>query len=128
ATKQPPTTCSTTRNGVATPRPMADASAARNGTVGSLPSRTSTSGIHYEPPVPFDLDTRETQKWRNRIIDADLYWSHLKYDGDLLITRNSKDFIERGRREALLKLGGRGIEVPTDAVQWAAIALNDPAG
>jgi hypothetical protein len=83
-------------------------------------------GMQYEPPNPFDPAARATQRWRNRIIDADLYWSHLKYNGDLFVTKNSKDFIDGGRRDALLALGGRGIEVPTEAVQWVSQALTDP--
>jgi hypothetical protein len=78
----------------------------------------------YEPPKSFDSSTREAQLWRNQIIDADLYWSHVKFDGDLFVTRNSKDFIDGGRRERLLALGGSGIEVPPDAVPWVARAVN----
>lgn len=80
-------------------------------------------GKDYEPPVPFDAASRAVQNWRNRIIDAELYWSHLKFVGDLFVTRNSDDFIKNGRREQLLAFGGRGIEVPTDAVPWVVRAL-----
>lgn len=82
-------------------------------------------GKDYDQPAPFDPAARQVQNWRNRIIDAELYWSHLKFDGDLFVTRNSDDFIRNGRREQLLAFGGRGIEVPTDAVRWVDEALSN---
>lgn len=77
-------------------------------------------GQSYDPPAKFDETSRETQAWRNRIIDVEMYWSHINNDGDLFVTRNSKDFIDGGRREGLLAFGGSAIEVPPDAVSWVS--------
>lgn len=77
-------------------------------------------GRSYDPPVAFNETSRATQEWRNKVIDVEMYWSHIRNDGDLFVTRNSKDFINDGRRERLLEFGGRGIEVPTEAVGWVS--------
>ncbi|GAB3659970.1 hypothetical protein [Glycomyces tarimensis] len=81
-------------------------------------------GKRYDPPVDFDPTSKATREWINRVIDAEMYWSHLKGDGDLFVTRNSKDFIDGGRRERLLAFGGRAVEVPPDAVQWVDKTLS----
>jgi hypothetical protein len=82
-------------------------------------------GESYDPPADFDETSPATQAWRNKIIDVEMYWSHVKNDGHLFVTRNSRDFIDDGRRERLLELfGGRGIEVPTDAVGWVSQNLD----
>lgn len=70
-------------------------------------------------PEP-DESSQAYRDWRNRIIDVEMYWSHIKNDGDLFVTRNTRDFIKGGRRERLLEFGGRGIEAPTEAEEWLA--------
>lgn len=78
-------------------------------------------GKSPDPPAEFDETSPETQDWKNRIIDVEMYWSHIKNDGDLFVTRNSKDFIDDGRRERLLdEFGGRWIAVPPAAVAWVS--------
>lgn len=83
-------------------------------------------GESPDPPAEFDEASPETQEWRNKIIDVEMYWSHIKNDGDLFVTRNSKDFIDDGRRERLVnEFGGRWIAVPPAAVEWVNQNLDD---
>lgn len=77
-------------------------------------------GKSYDDRLKSDESSKAYREWRNRVIDVEMYWSHIKNDGDLFVTRNSRDFIDGGRRDRLLGFGGRGIEVPTEAEERVA--------
>jgi hypothetical protein len=80
-----------------------------------------TPGKNFDaPPSPVNPKhaRRARQRWRADRLDADIYDTHRRNDGDLMVTLNTRDFIKKGKRAKLLKFGGRAIEEPVPAYAW----------
>jgi hypothetical protein len=56
------------------------------------------------------------QKWRNRELDVQALWCHLRYDGDIFVTSDD-GFFKKLKREPLANVGATRILRPCDAVR-----------
>jgi hypothetical protein len=64
---------------------------------------------------PLILDTKLGRKWRNAHCDAQAAWACIKYDQDIFVTSNIKDF--QKNISQLIKLGLTGVATPSEASQ-----------
>jgi hypothetical protein len=81
--------------------------------------KISNSWIDYANACgvdPLTLDTKLGRKWRNAHCDAQAAWACVKYDQDIFVTSNTKDF--QKNISQLTKLGLKGVATPGEASKF----------
>jgi hypothetical protein len=77
------------------------------GTAYELHAALATAGPGADPEAI-------ERKWRNRALDVDALWCHIRYGGDVFVT-NDDAFFKMTKRGPLAKLGAPRILRPCDA-------------
>ncbi len=67
-------------------------------------------------------DPKTYRKWRNRMCDVLMMWTHIYYKRDIFIT-NDKHFLRKPKRTKLIEIGANSILTPRDALKYIKMKI-----
>jgi hypothetical protein len=84
------------------------------------------------PRIAFDAenhcrrdDARGRERWRNAKCDVLAMWCHIKYEGDIFVTRDKRHFLKQSKKSRLEALGARTIATPEQLLGLIKVTRDD---